>query len=156
MSDPRRKSKAWIELNAKWAKWRKQQAKKGPALAIKFSDAPVFKGSRADIVGYRVISDVTVGTKNMGVTIAYLLPGGKIGAHRHNLEEVYVFMQGEGIQTVERKQKIKVKAGMVTYLKPNLEHETINTSDEVMIIVAALSRPPLYWGPPYEPAREGA
>jgi len=56
-------------------------------------------------------------------------PGHRTPLHRHNCEEVYYILEGEGEVEVEG-ERYKVRAGDAVYIKENLKHRIFNTHPE--------------------------
>jgi oxalate decarboxylase/phosphoglucose isomerase-like protein (cupin superfamily) len=68
------------------------------------------------------------------------------GHQRHNhpgVEEILYVLEGEGIQMVDMdgEERRPVRAGMMVHIPADIYHETINTGDRAMKILAVYSPP---------------
>lgn len=58
--------------------------------------------------------------------------GGGVAAHKHeNLEEIFYFLRGTGVVTLNE-QEISVKAGSVVVVPPETNHSIKNTGEDVL------------------------
>jgi mannose-6-phosphate isomerase-like protein (cupin superfamily) len=100
----------------------------------------------------RLVHPSTVGSKNIGVSMAFLHPGEKVRRHRHDSEEVYVVVSGEGTMFLEGHPEITLKKNVCVYIPSNAEHGQTCTGDEPLVLVAALAPPltvpPTFTEPP--------
>lgn len=71
-------------------------------------------------------------------------PGHHSPLHRHNCEEVYYVVQGQG-EVEEYGQRFPIKTGDAALNRPNIEHRVFNTGDEVLrlCVVAGIMLVPL-------------
>jgi len=89
----------------------------------------------------RLIHPSTIGSKNIAVSICYLNPGEEITKHRHEFEEVYFILNGEGTMTLED-QTIRLEKNLLVYIPGNALHGQINDGDEPLEILCSLSPAP--------------
>ena len=79
-----------------------------------------------------LISEKTVGSKNIAMGINETYPGSMVPPHKHDLEEeVMYFINGRG-QFITESEVIDIEPGTVIYNPPGSEHRIINNGDEVL------------------------
>jgi oxalate decarboxylase/phosphoglucose isomerase-like protein (cupin superfamily) len=85
------------------------------------------------------------GLKKLMVCMNYLYPG-KVNSefkmmrgHKHNAEEVYIFLKGKGILIVDNK-KIKIKKGDLITVPVNKYHRAINTGRDKLIFLTVFEK----------------
>ncbi len=82
-----------------------------------------------------LVSEKTVGAKNIAMGINETYPGGMVPPHKHaSEEEVMYFISGTG-QFITADETIDLEPGIVIYNPPGAEHKIINTGDEVLRFV---------------------
>lgn len=83
-------------------------------------------------VSWILVSEKTVGSKNLAVGINETARGGMVPEHKHDTEEeVMFFMSGRG-KFVTRDEEIDLEPGVCIYNPPGADHKIINTGDEVL------------------------
>lgn len=102
-------------------------------------------GSRVE----RLIHPKTVGSQQLGVSIAHMGPGERVKRHRHEYEEAYYVIEGNGVMYLEGVGDIELRPGRSVYIPPQTIHGQVNTSQqEQLLILCALSPPPPEGGSP--------
>ncbi len=92
----------------------------------------------------RLIHPVTVGSDQVGLSMAMMEPGDVVKRHRHSYEEAYYVVRGHGVMYLEGEGEIDLFPGRSVYIASMRIHGQRNTStDEVLQIVCALAPPPL-------------
>jgi mannose-6-phosphate isomerase-like protein (cupin superfamily) len=82
-----------------------------------------------------LVSEKTVGAKNLAVGVNETLPGSMVPEHEHNTEEeVMFFVAGRGVFVTED-QEIPLEPGVCVYNPPGGKHKILNTGDEVLRFV---------------------
>ena len=84
------------------------------------------------------------GTERITAGVVTLEPGK--GHQRHNhpgVEEILYVLEGEGIQMVDigNEERRTVRAGTMIHIPADIYHETINTGDRPMKLLAVYSPP---------------
>ena len=84
------------------------------------------------------------GTERFTAGVVTLEPGR--GHQRHNhpgVEEILYVIEGEGIQMVDlgKEERRTVRAGTMIHIPADIYHETINTGDRPMKLLAVYSPP---------------
>jgi putative monooxygenase len=95
------------------------------------------KGERRDPprTSWILVSEKTVGAKNLAVGVNETAPGSMVPEHEHgNEEEVMLFLSGRG-KFVTEDQEIPLEPGVCVYNPPGGKHKILNTSDEVLRFV---------------------
>jgi mannose-6-phosphate isomerase-like protein (cupin superfamily) len=88
-----------------------------------------------------LVSEKTVGAKNLAMGVNETLPGGMVPEHKHDHEEeVMFFMAGRG-KFVTETQEIDLEPGVCIYNPPGEMHKILNTGDEVLRFVWIYSPP---------------
>lgn len=77
-----------------------------------------------------------VGSQNMELAVGQFKPGEGLKCHYHKspCEELYFVYKGEGTVYMGS-DEIRVRAGNVLYIPPEVEHRVVNTGQEVLEIV---------------------
>lgn len=92
----------------------------------------VDKGGRTSWI---LVSEQSVGAKNLAVGVNETHVGGKVPSHKHEIEEeVMLFIQGKG-QFVTENEVIELKPGICVFNPPGHFHEIVNTGDEILKFV---------------------
>ena len=74
-----------------------------------------------------LISEKTVGSKNLALGVNETEPGSMVPEHKHDTEEeVMLFLEGEGLFVTESEQ-IALKPGICVYNPPGGTHKILNT-----------------------------
>jgi mannose-6-phosphate isomerase-like protein (cupin superfamily) len=82
-----------------------------------------------------LVSEKTVGAKNLAVGVNETDPGGMVPEHRHETEEeVMFFISGKGTFVTED-EEIPLEPGVCIYNPPGGRHKIVNTGDEVLKFV---------------------
>ena len=84
----------------------------------------------------RLINQETVGSKKLTVSIVFLNPGEEVIPNKHDDEEAFFFIQGQGLATVEGYGETSIEKNMALWVPSNAEHTFRNTGDEPLISVA--------------------
>jgi quercetin dioxygenase-like cupin family protein len=92
----------------------------------------------------RLVHPNTVGSDQLGVSVAMHGPGERVKRHRHPYEEAYYVIKGEGVMYLEGHGEIELRPGRSVYIAPNTIHGQLNTSsDSDLWILCSLSPPPI-------------
>lgn len=89
----------------------------------------------------RLVHLQTTGSKNLGVSMCYVNPGEEIIPHRHESEEAYFILEGEGTMVLE-KETIHLEKNLCVYIPGNALHGQKNEGDVPLIILCSLSPAP--------------
>ena len=82
-----------------------------------------------------LISEKTVGSKNIAMGVNETYPGSMVPEHKHETEEeVMYFIAGKG-KFVTEEEEIDLSPGTVIYNPPGQSHKILNTGDEVLRFV---------------------
>jgi len=77
-----------------------------------------------------LVSEKTVGAKNLAVGINETYVGSRVPEHKHdNEEEVMIFLQGKG-KFITKDEEIPLEPGVCIYNPPGEYHSIVNTGDE--------------------------
>ena len=90
----------------------------------------------------RLVNPKTTESVNIGTSVCYLNPGEENTRHRHENEEVYFVVQGEGKMTIEE-ETIRLGKYLSVYIPANAWHWTINDGEEPLVLHCSLSPPPI-------------
>jgi quercetin dioxygenase-like cupin family protein len=91
----------------------------------------------------RLVHPLTVGSRELGVSIVHMAPGDRIKRHRHEYEEAYHIIEGTGVMYLEGVGDIELMPGRSVYIPPQAIHGQVNTSeDDKLLILCSLSPPP--------------
>lgn len=89
----------------------------------------------------RLVNPATTGSINIGTSMCYLNPGEEVIQHRHEYEEAYFILSGEGTMVLEG-QTIRLEKNLSVYVPPNAMHGQKNDGEEPLVIHCALSPAP--------------
>jgi len=106
----------------------------GKTVAVHIKDV---KGQRRDPprTSWILVSEKTVGAKNLAVGINETAAGSMVPEHEHNTEEeVMLFLSGRGVFVTED-EEIPIEPGVCVYNPPGGSHKILNTGDEVLRFV---------------------
>jgi len=106
----------------------------GKTVAVHIKDV---KGQRRDPprTSWILVSEKTVGAKNLAVGINETAPGSMVPEHEHvSEEEVMLFLSGRGVFVTED-EEIPLEPGVCVYNPPGGRHKILNTGDEVLRFV---------------------
>jgi glucose-6-phosphate isomerase len=85
------------------------------------------------------------GFENLVVSLTILYPG-KVGkefkmttGHKHDKEEVYFFLDGNGLLLLDKK-KFKVRKNCIALVKKNVWHRVINTGKKKLIFLSVFEK----------------
>jgi oxalate decarboxylase/phosphoglucose isomerase-like protein (cupin superfamily) len=84
------------------------------------------------------------GSRNITAGVVTLEPGKGHARHNHpGVEEILYVLEGEGVQMVEGEtpERRTVEAGTMIHIPPDVFHETINTGQGPMKLLAVYSPP---------------
>ena len=110
------------------------------ATAVHIKDV---KGEKRDPprVSWVLVSEKTVGAKQVAVGINETAPGSMVPEHTHaSEEEVMLFLSGRG-KFVTEDQEIPLEPGVCVFNPPGGKHKILNTGDEVLRFVWIYSPP---------------
>jgi quercetin dioxygenase-like cupin family protein len=97
----------------------------------------------------RLVHPLTVGSRQLGVSIVHMAPGDRVKRHRHEYEEAYYIIEGTGVMYLEGVGDIELVPGRSVYVPPQTIHGQVNTSeDQRLLILCSLSPPPPEGGLP--------
>ena len=83
-------------------------------------------------ISWILVSEKTVGAKNLAVGINETAAGGMVPEHKHETEEeVMFFMSGRG-KFITGDEEIPLEPGVFIYNPPGKNHKIVNTGDEVL------------------------
>ena len=80
-------------------------------------------------------------SKDLSANIVYIAPGGILEPHRHENEEVYIIVEGNGIGYFGLEQPVEISKDMFLHFPSNAIHGIKNTSGSMMKIVTVNSPP---------------
>lgn len=91
----------------------------------------------------RLVHPSTVGSREIGVSIVLMAPGDRIKRHRHDYEEAYYVIEGNGLMYLEGVGEFELVPGRTVYIPAGSIHGQTNTSeDRELRILCSLSPPP--------------
>lgn len=102
-----------------------------------------------------VYPDTGLDAKTLCMGLVEIDPGKASPMHRHNCEEVYYVLEGEGVLEIDGEEHPLV-AGGASLQRPNLPHRVVNTGEKTLrlIVVGGIMFVPLWpdWptASPYE------
>jgi mannose-6-phosphate isomerase-like protein (cupin superfamily) len=105
--------------------------------SVKVVNIKDVEGQRRDPprTSWILVSEKTVGSKNLAMGVNETDPGGMVPEHMHETEEeVMFFLSGKGVFVTED-EEIPLEAGVCVYNPPGGKHKIINTGDEVLKFV---------------------
>ena len=93
----------------------------------------------------RLVHPLINGSKNVGVTLCYILPGDELPFHSHDNEEAYFVLQGTGLMKLGSypDEDIHLEPRMSVFMPGGEPHYNKNTGDEVLILLCSLAPPPV-------------
>jgi quercetin dioxygenase-like cupin family protein len=106
---------------------------------VAFADGAEFHDIGGSI--RRLIHPATVGPTNLGLSICLLEQGEEVVPHRHESEEAYFVMRGEGVMQLEGHPEIQLTEGLAVHIPSNAVHSHQNTGTGPLVVVAALAPP---------------
>jgi mannose-6-phosphate isomerase-like protein (cupin superfamily) len=89
----------------------------------------------------RLVHPKTTGSKNLGVSICYLNPGEEVIPHKHEYEEAYFILNGEGTMILDD-ETIHLEKNLSVYVPANALHGQKNDGNEPLAILCSLTPPP--------------
>jgi mannose-6-phosphate isomerase-like protein (cupin superfamily) len=105
--------------------------------SIKVIDIKNVPGERRDPprTSWILVSEKTVGSKNLAMGVNETDPGGMVPEHKHDTEEeVMFFISGKGVFVTED-EEIPIGPGICIYHPPGGKHKIVNTGDEKLKFV---------------------
>ena len=79
-----------------------------------------------------LVSEKTVGAKNLAVGVNETEPGSMVPEHKHELEEeVMFFISGKG-KFITEDEEIPIEPGVCIYNPPGGLHKIVNTGNEIL------------------------
>lgn len=96
------------------------------AVVIPHSDLTAYGYSQNKLVG---VCTPSLGAKEIEVWQSSLAPGDHTPRHKHNCEEVFIFLKGEGRVNINN-EDIYYMAPCTVIIPPNVEHEVYNLGVE--------------------------
>lgn len=93
----------------------------------------------------RMVHPLINGSKNLGITVAYINPGEELPFHSHDNEEAYFVIQGNGLMKLGSypDEDIQLEKNMSVFMPEGELHYTKNTGNEPLVLLCALSPPPV-------------
>ena len=91
----------------------------------------------------RVLFDeATTKVKQMSVWETTIPPGGGLPLHKHPhpVEELLYVLRGKGIETVGDERR-EIGPGTAIFIPPDVEHNIVNTGDEMLTLLVVVSPP---------------
>jgi quercetin dioxygenase-like cupin family protein len=111
------------------------------ALVIRAQDGRLFDGLGAPV--FRLVHPLTVGSRNVGVSLCVMAPGDEIRRHSHEMEEAYFVTAGTGLMFLEGVGDVRLEPRLAVYIPSNRVHGQVNDGEETLEIVCSLSPPPV-------------
>lgn len=92
-----------------------------------------------------VYPDTGLDAKTLCMGLVEIDPGHASPMHRHNCEEVYYVLEGEGVLEIDG-ERHPLTAGGASLQRPNLTHRVVNTGDRPLrlIVVGGIMFVPLW------------
>ena len=107
---------------------------------IKVRDGVDFRGR--GVLVKRLVHPTTLGSKNLAVSVAFHGPGEQVQRHKHDYEEAYFVVQGEGVMTVGDSEEFTITRYDCVYTPADTYHWTKCSGDEPLVLVCAITPPP--------------
>jgi len=85
----------------------------------------------------KVIFNKQTPTERITLIHVTIEPGKSCGAHRHSVEEVFVFVAGQGTGKVGD-EEMEILPGRVVYVPAESIHNFTCTGDEALVMIATL------------------
>ena len=123
-------------------------------LVVKHSERP-YISSASGHPSLSMVVNREVGASAMSVWVANHEPGEVVPLHLHDVEEVLVFLEGEGEATVGD-ETIPIRANMSIIVPPRTPHGYRNTGSGPLRIIATQPDPDAKRGRLWEPAATAA
>jgi mannose-6-phosphate isomerase-like protein (cupin superfamily) len=104
---------------------------------VKFVNLKDVPGERKDPprTSWVLVSEKTVGAKNLAVGVNETEPGSMVPEHHHDFEEeVMLFLSGTG-KFITEDEEIPLEPGVCVYNPPGGKHKILNTGTEVLKFV---------------------
>lgn len=116
---------------------------KDAKLVMRIQDGMDFRGVGG--LCKRIVHPLINDSKNLGVTIAYVLPGEELPFHSHDNEEAYFVLQGTGLMKLGSypDEEIQLEPKLSVFMPGGEPHYTKNTGDEVLVLLCSLAPPPV-------------
>ena len=96
----------------------------------------VSQKERQGLVSHILLQQGSYPGTQLAITWVDVAPGARQLPHRHEPEQVYVIIQGQGIMQVDGDQQV-VSSGDMVYIPPNSLHGINNQSDEKLTYISA-------------------
>jgi len=93
-------------------------------------------------IRHQTVAGHAQGVRTMEVWSQVMAPGATTPVHRHDCEEVVLVLTGSGTCTVAGRT-FEFGPNTTLILEPDVVHQIVNTSNEDMHLVAALSMAPV-------------
>lgn len=111
-------------------------------VSIDVGEGRMFHGLGAPVE--RLIHPNTVGSEQLGVSLVHMAPGDRVKRHRHDYEEAYYVVDGEGVMYLDGVGDIDLYPGRSVYISPMTIHGQVNTSTaRKLLILCSLAPPPI-------------
>ena len=91
---------------------------------------------REGLVSHLLLQKGDLPDSNLAITWVEVAPGSSQNQHRHEPEQVYVIIKGNGIMKVGEEES-KVVPGDLVYIAPDVPHSIVNISKESLVYVSA-------------------
>jgi putative monooxygenase len=101
-------------------------------LGLKVVNINTMEGERREPprTSWILVSEKTVGAKNLAMGVNRTHPGGMVPEHKHEKEEeVMYFISGKG-KFITEDEEIDLAPGICVYNPPGGMHKIVNTGDE--------------------------
>lgn len=92
-----------------------------------------------------VYPDTGLDARTMCMGLVEIDPGHASPMHRHNCEEIYYVLSGNGVLEIEGEEHALV-AGGASFQRPNLKHRVVNSGDETLrlLVIGGIMLVPLW------------
>ena len=82
-----------------------------------------------------LVDSKTVGSENLIVKMIEMPPGMEHSMHKHEVEEVIIVLEGEGVHEEMGREAQKISGNMVIYVPPNTLHSTRCTGSNALRMI---------------------
>lgn len=110
-------------------------------LVMRIADGTDFRGVGG--LCKRLVHPSINGSKHVGVTVAFVLPGEELPFHSHENEEAYFVLQGTGLMRLgSYDEDIQLEPWLSVFMPGGELHYTKNTGNEPLVLLCSLAPPP--------------
>ena len=105
-------------------------------------EGPIYEHEKHNETLRVLFDQSTNDVKQMSVWETSFPPGVGIPLHKHPypVEELLYVLRGQGIETVGNEQR-EVGPGCAIFVPPEVEHNIVNTGDEMLMLLVVVSPP---------------